>query len=288
MAGVEISIRAGRSVEESSVSASGSEQHIISDHERSTFGIENAALKAAVAKYFGKPPNDAFLHSPTPWKDLYKTYSWPQVQTILNIQSATITGITSEPVIVATKTLKNSSSKKGTFSAGISDQVTNTASSTWSNSNTVEIGQKFTYKVEFLGAGGGGETSISYSHTWGESKTETKSVTVGSTQGVSVELDPGESVQVQLTASRGVMKVRVVYLASLTGSTAVNYNPTFKGHHFFSLSLPGVMQTSGLAATKQIVEDIEIGYFSNAKVEMLNTEGALLQSFSASDEVGVS
>jgi hypothetical protein len=288
MAGISISIKAGTTAADSWVNASGSQQHIISDEERNSYGIGDAALTTAVAKYFGKAPNDAYLHSPTPWNDLYKTYNWPQVQTTLVVQSAKITGITSEPVIVATKTLANNSKVPATFNAGISDSVTNPASSTWSNSNSVTVGQKVTYDVSFLGSGGGGETSFSYSHTWGESKTETTSVTVGSQQGVSVPLDPGQSVDVQLTASRGVMKVRITYLASLSGSCAVNYNPTFKDHHFFSLGVGGIMQTSGLATTKQIVEDIEIGYFSNAKVELLSSDGALMQSLDASDEAGPS
>ncbi len=288
MSGIEISIKAGATVDDSAVNASGSQQHIISDQERTSYGIGDAALKKAIAKSFGKAPKDAFLHSPTPWKDLYKTYGWSQVQTTLIAQSATITGITSEPVIVATRTLVNHSKKTGEFKTEISDSVTNTASNTWSNSDSVTVGQKVTYNVGFLGTGGGGETSFSYSHTWGESKTESKDVTVGSTQGVSVSLDPGESVEVRLTASRGVMKVRITYLARLAGSCAVNYDPSYKGHHFYALGIGGIMQKSGLSTTKQIVEDIEIGYFSSAKVELLDSNGVLIQSFDAHDEAAPS
>lgn len=124
---------------------------------------------------------------------------------------------------------------------------------------------------------------MSYSHTWGESKTESTSVTVGSTQGVSVPLDPGQSVDVQLTASRGVMKVRIVYDAYLTGDLAVNYSDTYKGHHFYALDCASVLARSGMPTSKQITEDIEIGYFSNAKVELLSPAGGLINSFNASD-----
>jgi hypothetical protein len=109
----------------------------------------------------------------------------------------------------------------------------------------------------------------------GQGGSESKSVTVGSTSGVSVELDPGESIEAQLTASRGVMKVRITYRAYLAGNTAINYNPTFKDHHFWALDIGGVMQAGGINNSIQFTEDIEIGYFSNAKIELRDTKGKL-------------
>ena len=46
---------------------------------------------------------------------------------------------------------------------------------------------------------------------------------------MSVELDPGEAVLVELSATRGVMKVRIQYKAYLTGQTAVYYDPKLNG-----------------------------------------------------------
>ena len=69
-----IEIHAGKDKASSSVKVTGTVQHVITDEERQSFKLEDAQLKDAVKKYFGKRPNDAFLHSPTPWDDLYKTY----------------------------------------------------------------------------------------------------------------------------------------------------------------------------------------------------------------------
>jgi len=281
MAGITVQIIAGTSASTSSVSASGSVQHIITDKEVQTFGVQDNNLKAAVAKYFGKSPNDAYLHSDTPWGDLYKTYGWPQVQTVLNVVSATVTGITSEPVIVAQQTFKNNSSVRATFNVGISDTVTDTTESNWSTSNTIDVTQTVEYGISFLGTGGGGSTSMSYSRTWGQGGSQSKSVAVGSSQGVTVELDPGESVQALLTASRGVMKVRIVYQANLIGSTAINYNPTYKDHHFWALDLPSVMQTSGINNSLRFTEDIEIGFFTNSEVELKNAAGKAFTALKA-------
>lgn len=279
--GIDISIKAGLNKETSSVNASGSVQHVITDTEVKSFGIQDGDLKKAVGKFFGKAPNDAYLHSDTPWGDLYKTYNWPQVQVVLVVDSATIIGITSEPVIVATQKFTNNSQVKGTFNVGISDQVNNTSSNTWSNTDSITVGQKFTYKVEFLGTGSGGETSMSYSQTWGESKTESLSVTVGTQSGVSVPLDPGQSVEAQLTASRGVMKVRIVYKAYLIGDTAVNYNPTYKDHHFWALNIGQVMAAGGISNLKSITEDIEIGFYANSTIELKDSSGQIRTAFMA-------
>jgi hypothetical protein len=277
--GIEISIRAGVDQATSSVSASGSVQHVITDTEKKTFGLQDADLKNAIAKYHGKKPNDAYLHSETPWGDLYKKYNWPQVQTVLVVDSATITGITSEPTIISTKTFTNDSTVTATFNAGISDQVSDTTESTWSETNTISVEQSFSYNVAFLGAGGGGETSMSYSHEWGQGGSQTKSVTVGSDAGVSVSLKPGESVDAQLTASRGVMKVRIVYKAYLVGDIAANYNPTYKGHHFWALDIGSVMGAAGLQKTRQFTEDIEVGYYSNSKIVLTDTAGQVKETY---------
>lgn len=285
--GISISIIAGQDKSASSVNASGTVQHVITSDETTTFHLGDKQLKDAVKAYFGKSPNDAYLHSPTPWGDLYKKYSWPQVQMVLVVQSAEILGITSEPVIVKTQEFVNHSSKKGTFNVAITESVNNTTSSNWSTGGTLTIGQKFSYDVKFLGAGGGGETSLSYSQSWGIGGQESKSITVGSSSGVNVELDPGESVLAELSASRGVMKVRIRYNAYLIGNTAVNYNPTYKDHHFWSLGIAGVMSSGGTSNSVKTTEDIEIGYYSNSKIELKDkTTGALKATHFMADVPG--
>lgn len=275
-----VNIKAGLDTATSYVNASGSDQHIITDTERRTFGLQDSQLKGAVEKYFGKSPNDAYLHNPTPWDNLYTKYNWTEVQTVLVVENATIMGITSEPVIVATKTFENKSSKKANFNCDISDQVTNSAESNWSQTDTINISQAVSYKIGFLGSGGGGETSMSYEHAWGKGGSESQSVTVGSTSGVTVELDPGECVKATLIATRGVMRVKIVYKAYLIGGTAVNYNPTYKDHHFWCLDINAVMSAAAIITSRVFTEDIEIGYYSNASIKIEDMDGQVRKMFS--------
>lgn len=287
--GIEISVKTGADAAISSVSASGSVQHIITDTDRVIFGIQDAPLKNAVGKYFGRNPEDAFLHSPTPWGDLYKMYGWSQVVTILDVKSATITGITSEPIVVKTVPMINTSSTtRGTFHTDISDEVAFTTESNWSKTDTIEEGLKITYEYKFPGESSvGGETTLSYSHSWGEGGSESKSIAVGSDTGVSVDLDPGEAVVAELSASKGVMKVRIVYRAYVTGYVAVNYDKGYKGHHYWALGIGKVMRAAGLSNTREYTEDIEIGYYANSKVEIRDAKGRLRASFFDTDKPAV-
>lgn len=265
--GIDISVVAGSDASSSSVQASGSVQHIITQQERDSFKLNDNQLKNAVLVYFGKRPNDAYLSSPTPWGDLYKTYGWPQVQTVLVVDKAEIMGLTSQPVIVKTQEFVNNSSQKGTFNVAISEQLSNTATTSWNMGASLTVTEKITAGIDFI-AKGSAELSMSLTTSFGVGGSNSKTVTVGSNSGVTVELDPGESIIASLSASRGSLRVRIWYRAYLVGSTAVNYNPPYKDHHFWSLPISGVMQAGGLKNEIMTVQDIEIGYYSNSKIEL--------------------
>jgi hypothetical protein len=287
--GINISITVDGSDNHKSIAqVSGSVQNIISDKERSTFKLNDDQLKAAIEAYFGKKPNDAYLHSPTPWDDLYKRYNWSQVTTVLVAEKAEILGITSEPVIVKSQEFINrSSNKDATYNVSIHESVENTTSSNWSTGGELTIGQSFEYGVKFLGAGG--ETSMSYTQSWGIGGEHSKSVTVGSEAGIEVNLKPGEGVIAELTASRGVMKVRVTYRAYLIGVTAINYNPKYKDHHFWALNINSVMQSKSISNSIISTEDIEIGYYSNSRIELRDIEQkSILKTYILEDMPGAS
>lgn len=267
--GIDVKIVVGADETSSSAEVSGSIQHIITPEERTSFGINDGQLKSAVEKYFGKAPKDAYVSSPTPWGDLYKTYGWEQVSVVLVPVKAEILGITSNPTILKTQKFINSSSVTGTFNVGITESVTNTVSSSWSTGGTLTVGEKISYGIKIEGvASVGGEISISYSQSWGIGGEESSSATVGSSSGVTVVLEPGESVVSELSASRGEMRVLVTYDAYLKGYVAVNYDPTYKDHHFWALPISEVMSAAGISNSAKSNETMNIGYYSNARVEL--------------------
>lgn len=264
--GFDIQIVAGKDARSSSVKVSGSISELITDADRSAFGLNDSQLKTAVGKYFGKKPNDAYVKSKTPWGDLYSTYNWKQVYRNVRVHSAKIVSVTSKPTVLSKKTLRNSSNVGGTFGASVSESVSNTTESNWSQEDSFSVGQSFSYDVSFLGSGGGGETSMEYTHTWGQGGSESQSITVGSEQSVSVYLDPGQEVTAELNASRGSLKIQIVYEVYLSGTTAVNYSGKYKGHHFWDFSINSVMRSGGIKNSYLVTETIEVGYYSNGEV----------------------
>jgi hypothetical protein len=286
--GITISINAGADASSSSVTASGSVQHVITDAERKAFGIEDAALKKAVKAYYGKSPNDAYVCSPTPWDDLYKTYGWPQVESLLSVQSAKVIGVTSTPTVVATQTFRNTSSETATFNCGMTQEVSVTNESSWSNTASVGIEQSVSYGVSFLGTGASGETSLNYTQTWEEGGSQSQSMTLGTSAGVEVELGPGKSVEAQLTASKGTLTVQIVYQLTLSGNVALNYNPTYKDHHFWTFDVNSVLAAGGIPITITSTETIEIGYYANSQIVLTDGTGSTVASFATNAMAGTS
>jgi hypothetical protein len=264
--GLSVDIVATTSAQSSSVNVTGRIEHVITDKERTSFKLNDAQLKAAINAYFGRAPNDAYVRSPTPWGDLYTSYGWPQIKTVLLPKSAQILEITSEPVVVARNTFINNYNRETTFNTSITTSATNTSESNWSESNTIEVSQMIKYELGFLGTGGGGETTLSYSRGWGVGGSNSTSITVGSTSGAEVPVVPNWGVQSLISASRGTMKVRITYEAHLEGCTVVNYNPAHQGHHFWCLGIEGVMQAGGITNSIEFTETIEVGFFANDNI----------------------
>ncbi|WP_157580917.1 hypothetical protein [Segetibacter koreensis] len=96
------------------------------------------------------------------------------------------------------------------------------------------------------------------------------------------------SVESVLSASRGVMQVRITYQAYLRGYTAVNYGDPYQEHHFWALPIGPVMSAAGISNSKISTEDIKIGFYSNSKIELKDTAtGASKQVFLMTNVPGV-
>ena len=235
--GLFVSLNVDDDPDKASIEVTGSQRRVISTEQREEFDMKDKELKKKVKDSFGKAPNDAWTNSPTK-HDLYETYGWGEVNVLLKPLSAVITGVTSNPVILATKTLSNNSSVTATYNTDISETVTNTFESTYSSSFATTMGQEISYGIEGIG---GGKTSFSFTAEFGEAHSTSYSTTVGASSGVSVTLQPNESVIATLSSFRGTVNARVTYEASLTGFVACNYNPRHKDHHFWGLGVGGVM-----------------------------------------------
>jgi hypothetical protein len=271
--GLTVSIVAGPDVQSSRVTASGTLMHLVTDRERATFGIGDAALKNAIGSFMGRNPDDLYVRGPTPWGDLYTTYGLEETKAILTVKSAQILDITSQPTVLNRVEFINDGNQFPViYNVGATQEVAHTVETNWSSTHGVDFNQTISYEVGFLGTGGGGQTSLSYSYQWGQGGSESYSYTTGTSQGATVEVPPQGAVEAVLSASRGTMRVRIRYNVSLQGMVAANYYPRHQDHHFWFWNLADVMAYAGISNSREYVEDIEIGYFANARVVIRDIE----------------
>ncbi|MNE42765.1 hypothetical protein D3C80_1369130 [compost metagenome] len=203
---------------------------------------------------------------------------------VLEVESAKITEISSQPEIVSDFELTNPSSFKGEFIGQITHNKTHTLSSSRSNGGELEVGQKLTYKVEALGSGVGGETSVRFAANWSKETVTTDSINLGTLGRVQVTLEPGQSVIAQLSASAGTIKARVRYKAFLKGDTLVHYDQQYNGHYFWFRNIQIPMYVANIENSIEVVEDIEIGYYSRFVVRLIDKKsGDLMQAIDMTD-----
>ena len=269
-----IFIIAGMNASLSSVTATGNDFHVITDQEASVFKIGNENILRDIAEnYIGKRPNRVYLRSDSSWNDIYETHGWQQVESTLKVKNANIKGITSKPIIIDTKTLSNKSSHRATFNAGISSEVANTVETNWSTTHSLSFSQAINYGIQFNGIGLGGESGFNYTGTWGKGGMQSQTITIGSTTGVTVELDPGETVTAELIANKGTMDILINYDAILEGNLALNYYFSYNGHRHWSIPIKDALLKSGMETNKQITEEIQIGYYSHSSVVIKDIQG---------------
>jgi len=273
-------IEASQDKSTSNVNATGTIEHIITDEERKTFKLNDEELREAWNKFYLRKPEYAFLHDPTPgpgWVNLYDTWHWPQVSMVLVPKSAEILSITSVPKVLNNVEFNNATSRKATYHADLSIEEEETVSTTWVKGGVFSIGQEFTYGIKFLGAGGQGTTKLSYDSSWGKETTKSTTVTVGTSAGVEIELEPNTAVVAELISSQDEMVVKIGYQAHLVGNTVAGYKQKYKEHNVWSSSIASIMAAAGISNEINSHQTITIKYYTNSKIVVKDKEtGALM------------
>ncbi|XP_048000113.1 spherulin-2A-like [Leguminivora glycinivorella] len=251
----------------------GEDDHIIDDAETREFRLTDYSLKSACSQYYGPWPTDVYIHSPTPWSDLYQRYGWAQVHRKLKPVKATILGIHSQPEIIANQRFRNNVTKRVDYKAELSQSVSNTVSNSWNMQHEIKIGQDIEVEFKIPIGSVGGKTSFSYTHQWGKSGSDSQSITLTASAGVTIPVEPEETVEAIMTASRGTMEIEVVYEATVDGDVAVNYEDTWNGHYFWRYDVNAVMASGGLPRTLQVTETLKVGFYADVEIEVRQKNG---------------
>ncbi len=260
-----ITVQAALDSSKLSAAALGEDDHLITATEKTSFSLSDDALKRGFNALLGQTPDDVFFSDPTPWNNLFATYGWTPVTTALVAGTPTSVSVTpgSEASFTLT-TFTNSGPVPATFHAAATVQVETTLSDTWSNSDTIDVTQTVSYGMKVLGLGG--ETSFSYSHTWGQSQTQSTATTLGVEAGVEVTLQPGQSAYVVITATPGTLTMTVPYTATLYGGGAANYSDKCQGHHFWWGEINSMLGKLSLPTSVAISQTVTFSFYAKVSV----------------------
>ncbi|GEM_PF-846795 len=262
--GVSINISVTNTQEDSQVSIFGNAVAVISDTEIETFGLGLHNLTSAVNAYFGKTPNDAYLRSPTPWGDLYTTNKWPQVQRKFTFQSADITSFSSSRVVIDSQSIVNNTNGLITTNIGMTKIVDFQCSATWSGESGISLAAHIPVQIQ---AEHDLETySFTFSDAFYQNSQNSKAVPFNA-QYLAYAAQVETSTEAYLVVDRYTMTVHCVFVSSLIGDVAVNYNPTYQSHHFWPLPIESVMHTAGMPTFFTTELTFLITYYFNPRIE---------------------
>ncbi|CAH0718616.1 unnamed protein product, partial [Brenthis ino] len=243
----------------------GSIVNVISKTEQNTFGLTDEKLKQSVSKYFGLVPDNVYVHSPTPWGDLYKTMNWEPIRRVVVPQKAAVLSVKSEPVLVARKEFVNEDVVPKTMKTEFREYVTNAISSKWDTEGELDV-EDIMYELDMKTD----PTFISFSSKWGQDSDKYMPMTVGSE--IELTLAPNQKYVAELYVTKEEMMIRVDYETSLRGSVAINFDKEYRGHKFWAVDVNTLSTVGGFRKVVHSSEIIEYVQFIDANIVVKDPE----------------
>lgn len=264
---IQVDIQASDTYRDTRIYLSGSSQSVVTEKDRELFRIRDWELKQAAYMYSGGRPDDVFVRSPTPlpWGDLYSKLDWPEVTRTIVPKTAKILDLYTNSVIVARKHFKNKSQWASVYGGKLAQQADMTIKNTWISEGSYNFGDQVSYSVS-IGAGIAKTRTVSYSNKFGYTHQTSSGISVGSDISVQPTLEPGQEVDVVLTATRGVVRVEVTYEATLKGLVGANYSGRYKEHYFWGYNVNKCLEAVGKPQKITFKEVIEVGFYFDEEV----------------------
>lgn len=180
---------------------------------------------------------------------------------------------------------RNNSSANTTYTASLSCSIATTCSMSWSNTYTRSLGESISVSAALQGVGIAGSKTWTCDNQVGASSSETKEVTIGSENTVTVELEPNKAVKIEHSVTYNRMKIRVPLEISLTGSWLAkpqfltkNNNRKFRKktligelqHGTDYHDINDILEANGLSKTKIMEMKLDIGFDSTSTAQVID------------------
>jgi len=255
------------------VTASGSSTSVISVDDRVNFGITFWPLDSAITKQIGLGPKAIYLHDPTQNGNIFAEFGWSPTTVTTNVTNTAVSVPKEEVQTLDTHVFCNNSSSEGTYTASLTASTTNTVTSGWSSSFSLSDALTAKIEAKFPGGSVSASDTVTATTVTGKSASASGASTVGSSQSVSVTLKPGEKRLALLSAQKGAVQVTITYTKSLAGTVFANYEPTYKGHHFYDFPIEILMANIDLPTEKSFTQVIDLNYYHSGQVVLQDYDG---------------
>lgn len=268
LARIEVNIKVGDSADQTWIELLGSSVEPISDDEKDTFKLAGNRVLEAAYHYHGGDPSSIYFRNPTPWGDVFTQYGWTPVSRTLVPKTAKIVGFRTNSSLVDRREYQINSSAKAVYDVGVFKDVPQgtVIFNSWSKSLKLTVGQNIEYAIGFGPTEIGGMESVLYSSSWGQDRSKSETVRVGSTSAVEVELEPGQAVVTELIAERATMKIEVLYEASLDGNVLCSYKEPFRSHFFWRYDVNALLHHANVPRIVRSKETVDIEFYWDATI----------------------
>lgn len=251
-------------IENSVVNIRGSDHAISVNDELKCFGLDNKyKIRTAIFKLLGGAAKNYYFHEPTPW-ELYTKYRWKQVERTTRIQSAKFLNIDTDPKLMATKTFTNPSGNKVDFKAVFTETAEPFVKSSWSQYDKIHVKSNIYYSISIVG----GITSFNYTQNWENKGFESKRELLDPGGELVVTVEPHQKAEAQLYAIETTATLQIKYESNLSGDIVIHFDPQFKGHYFWAVSVDAILGKLGRKNSCITTQTLEIKMYSKISTNM--------------------
>lgn len=255
------------------ISYAGEWTSIVNNFEVNLFELNDTKLKSGIRTFHGGPvPDEVCFHDPTPWGDLYASNEWRPITSTLKPKKALIFHHDVTPIALLKQTFTNDLlTSSAEFNVDLSHSFNNTVKSSWSSDHEVDLGIKVGADIDYgifsINAG----LSFSYKGKWGESVEKIETTTMGSSAGVVVKVEPGQTITAELSVTRADILVVMEYEAVLVGQILAKFNRPYKGSRYWAFNVNPVLNAAAMSSTATTKETIKVGMYSGGNVKIYDS-----------------
>ena len=276
--GIQIDLDLRDNIESSRATVSGFELQPFTKAAARKFGIPvseygyHPQLWSVCNRIFGRVPDWWHTRDVKGEWDLYEAWRNSdgkdyEVKVEKRAVAARIVSVESKPAAQVTRSRRNPSSHRASFTVELSDTISTEHSRSVSDEWAVGMETKIGVEIggELAQAKTTVETTLSFGYTRGQETTHARGDSVSVSDSITVELDPGEEAVAAMSCNRGKIMVDVDYECRLVGTAMFSFAQRYlRGQRDYGVDIGKVLRMlHGNEPCHRVTERMGLGFVSD-------------------------